>query len=152
MNPVMSVRALARGSVLLSAMIVLAGTTAACASGGANAERRVQPSRQRNLITRSELAEVNGTNAYEAIRALRPEFLRNPGRQIVRSGMAGRETIERMPVVYLDERIFSENPASLRSISTASVAEVRYFSPSEAQIQWGRGHLGGAILVITASR
>jgi hypothetical protein len=130
--------------------MMLALLAAACARGGAaaNTERRIGSTRQRNVITRAELFELAGTNAYDAIRTLRPEYLRNPGRMSISRGNNAGDAVQRMPVVYLDQRRFGD-VSTLRNISTSSIEEVRYFTPSEAQMQWGVGHLGGAIQIVT---
>ena len=37
----------------------------------------------------------------------------------------------------------------LRGISASSIATMRYYSASEAQVKWGSDHPGGAIEVIS---
>jgi hypothetical protein len=121
----------------------------ACASGG-SATRVASPSRQRNLITRSELAEVAANNAFDAIRTLRPEYLRNESRpDLGAPGSTITNPHSRTPDVYLDERNYGPDLTVLSSISVQSISEIRHLSASEAQSKWGVGHLGGVIQIIT---
>ena len=115
----------------LLAIAVLAG---ACASGGQGGA----PSRRdRNLITAAEIAEDPIiTNAFEAVRRLRPDWLRARGR----SGP---------PVVYHGEAKWSDSANGLTGIAIAGLLEIRYYSRSDATTRWGRGILGGVIQVIT---
>jgi hypothetical protein len=94
-----------------------------------------------DLITRDEIARVNAVNALEAIRALRPQMLRNRGR----TNFSG---VVREPVVYLDERRMGAL-AALQDIELQIVFQIRYYSSTHAQQKWGSGHPSGAIQVLT---
>ena len=50
------------------------------------------------------------------------------------------------PVVYLDGMKLGD-PDVLKGIRTGEVEEVRYMTPSQAAMEFGFGHDGGAILV-----
>jgi hypothetical protein len=110
----------------------------ACSQRGASASRPIPSS---NLITHDELSRVQSMNALEAIRALRPDMLRNRGQTSILTSTGGD------PVVYLDERRMGSLPA-LQNISVQNVMEIRYYSSTEAQQRWGMGHASGAIQVV----
>jgi hypothetical protein len=111
---------------------------AACASSGAT---QVQKS-SANEITAEEITRANVLNAYEAVQKLRPAMLRP--RQV--SSVNGQSKGELL--VYVDNNRFG-NAETLRQINVASIALLRYYSASEAQMKWGSGHPGGVIEVVT---
>ena len=58
----------------------------------------------------------------------------------------------RMPVVYLNDRLYGNDLSLLHEFGTNTVNELRYLSPSEAQSRWGTGLLGGVIQLVTERR
>lgn len=94
----------------------------------------------RATITRSELESMEGVTALDAIRRLRPEFLRSRRAELARQALV-------LPVVYLDGTKLGEL-GLLESIHLRSVLEIQYFSPTEASMRWGLGHEGGVIHVM----
>jgi hypothetical protein len=130
--------ALASSFALMSTVGVV---SASCAKRTATAEATVSSSS--DVLRREEIAKSSAMNAHEAIRLLRPLFLRSRGRtSILRPN-------ESEPVVYLDDRQLG-GLAVLRDIPANTIYEVRYFSPAQAQMRWGSGHAAGAILVVTS--
>lgn len=126
------------------------GSSTPRASGGA-------PKPASNIITADEIAKVHVQTAYDAIQKLRPAMLRQ--RQVASAigqggvslgapARSGSAVTSGEVVVYADGTRLGplEN---LRQIAASSVATLRYYSPSEAQLKWGSGHQGGAIEVIT---
>ncbi len=111
------------------AIAVLAG---ACASSG---QPGSSPRRNRNLITADELAELNVTSAFEAVRQLRPAWLTRRG------GSA--------PIIYLNSTRWSGTPEGLESIQLQSISEMRFLSASDATTRFGTGFQGGVIMVTT---
>jgi hypothetical protein len=127
-------------------LFTAAGLACAHAATTAGTGTAPAPARSRggsNVITAEELAALSVPTLEDAVRALRPNWLR-VRQTTVRSDM--QETI----VVYQD-RIRLGGPETLRQITVAQVKEVRYYSPSEATAVFGPGHLNGAIQVTLVS-
>jgi hypothetical protein len=124
--------------------------------------------KDRDVITREELldADSKSPDLYQAIKRLRAHFLTQnrgintmgitPGGSsapMCNDASSDRNCTRRSisntpvpPVIYLDGMKFGD-PESLKGILTRNVAEVRYLSPSKAEMDYGLGHEGGAILV-----
>ena len=118
----------------------------ACSSAGAgsSADARPAPSQDRNLLTQDDLQRTSASNLFDAIRMLRPQWLRQSP-TIIRQG--GEGTL----LVYLDGIQFGD-PSSLRQISLLVVQEARFLSASEAQGRYGTQDLHGVIAVTTRHR
>lgn len=96
----------------------------------------------RDVITAAEIVSSHVTDAYQAVLQLRPEFLRHRGATAVPS------LTPPSVIVYLDDIEFG--PAeSLRNVPLGRVRTIRYLSPNEADLRWGRQHPSGAIHVVT---
>lgn len=126
------------------------------------------PKKDRDVITREELldAEAKSPDLYVAIKRLRAHFLTQnrgvtsmgitpggSGAPMCNDASSDRNCTRRSisntpipPVIYMDGMKFGD-PESLKGILTRNVAEVRYLSPSKAEMDYGLGHEGGAILV-----
>jgi hypothetical protein len=89
-------------------------------------------------ITRSQ-----ASNAYDAVRLIRPNMLRERGKATIR----GNDVRE--PLVYLDNQRLG-GISYLRDIPVTEIFEIRYHSAAQAQIKWGSGHVQGVIQVVTA--
>lgn len=134
--------------LLLSA--ACAGSTAGGRPGGGAGTNDVILADE---ITRSGVADM-----YALVQSARPQWLRPPRGQ--RGGAVGVNTsnqgtdargsgfTEGSVNVYLNNARMG-NAASLRQIPVAGVRYVRYFSPAQANLRWGAGNAGGAILVST---
>jgi hypothetical protein len=127
-----------------------------------------KPKRDRDVITRDELVEADtkSPDLYQAVKRLRPHFLtvlnRGPNSTGVGPGSSGapmcdvvREpncqtrsmgTVVALPVVYVDG-MKTGDPEVLKTFATKNVEEVRYLTASKAEMEFGLGHEGGAILV-----
>jgi hypothetical protein len=93
-----------------------------------------------NLITREQLTENRFVNAYEAVQAMRGNWLQTHGTD---SFSSPSEVL-----VYLDNvKLGGVN--ELRSILTTHIAFLRHFDGLEATSRWGVGHAAGVILVST---
>jgi hypothetical protein len=123
--------------VLVSAGLVIG--LAGCATKSDNGS-----SRDRHLITAEEIREVEARTAYEAIRRLRPAFLRR-GRPTSGSGA------RLLPSVYVDG-VRMRGVADLRRIYAHEIDEIRFMPGPEATTRFGTGHPAGAILVTTVNR
>jgi hypothetical protein len=123
---------------------VIAGVFAleGCAGSSAASSRdglRENP----DVITRAEITRTQAQTAYDAVRLLRPNFLRSRGVTSLT-----RQTTDE-PVVYLDERRIG-GLVTLRDMPVPLIFEIRYLSASEAQMKWGSGHPVGAVHVISS--
>lgn len=92
------------------------------------------PHRLQNLITEEELQMTSAHNAYDAIKSLRPRMLRRRG--------------DLPSVVYMNGARMGEL-SLLYNINVETIREIRYLNASEATVQYGTGHAGGAILITT---
>jgi len=126
--------------IIVTAALSLA---TACASSGAG--RRQSQRGDANLITREQLLRTGASNADDAVRMLRPSFLRAHGNATMRDpgGVP--------PVLYLDDTRLG-GIEHLRDIDIEHVLEIRYVDAIEATTRFGQGHTGGAILVTTRSQ
>lgn len=88
----------------------------------------------RDTITRADITASSATTAYEAVRLLRPAFLRSRG------GSA--------PVLYVDG-VYRGDLRGMEQIPAATVQEIRYLDSTDATMRYGTGHTGGAVLVTT---
>lgn len=96
----------------------------------------------RNIITSEEIRDSGALTAYQAVRDLRPRFLR-PGRFNLKGSA--------YPIVYVDDMRLGEVD-ELRRIPTSDVLTIQYLSPPDATTRFGTGHTGGALLVTTRGR
>lgn len=110
----------------------------ACASSSRNGVSRSGP----NLIVTRELTDRIFPNTYEAVRQLRPRWVRSRGPSSLQ-GLAYAK-------VYLNGAHYG-GLESLRRIPVQDVAEIRFLSASDATTRFGTGHVGGIIMVITRS-
>ena len=117
----------------LAALLVVA-LTLACGSarsgGGSQTDR--------NLITRQQMLDGNFTSVYDAVQALRSNWLRPRGPD---SFGASSEVW-----VYLGE-VRLGSVETLRQLQPASVTSARFVDGPSAQGRWGMGHAAGVILI-----
>jgi hypothetical protein len=126
----------------LAILLVAVPLALSCTSGAGQSGRMATPRHDANVITAEELAGVNASNLYDAIRLLRTEWL---GRGSPTTLLPGSE----YPVgVYLDRVRFGDLDA-LHQLPVSAAVRVRYYSASEAQSEFGVSNLQGAIQVIT---
>jgi hypothetical protein len=132
-----------RGHSLVLAVLLLAlvGCASAPAAGGEAPARR-----QTNLITLEEIQQhAQASDAFEVIRALRPNWLRTRGQQSLSDPTAGQV------VVYLDGTR-AGGPGFLRQIAVQNMQSAQYLNAGEATSRFGTGHTGGVILIVTRGR
>jgi hypothetical protein len=110
----------------------------ACASGGSSSGLPARPPVDRNVITQTDLESVGSTNLYELIEKVRPNFLRSRGQSSFSS--SGVE----YPAVYVDGRPYGDL-ASLKSLITSQVSEVRYYDAPAAAAKFGTINAPGVI-------
>jgi hypothetical protein len=101
------------------------------------------PASASDAITRVEISRSQAINAYDAVRLIRPNMLRERGKATIR----GNDVRE--PLVYLDNQRLG-GISYLRDIPVTEIFEIRYHTAAQAQIKWGSGHAQGVIQVVTA--
>lgn len=100
--------------------------------------------RNPNVLTRSEIVASNVSNAYDAVRMLRPAFLQSHGQGTVSGSDTG------YPRVYLNHLLYGDLQ-SLRTIDVSAISEIHYYTAAEASNRFGLGNMSGAIEVVTNS-
>lgn len=93
-----------------------------------------------DVITREQLTENRFVNAYDAVQAIRSNWLQTHGTD---SFHTPSEVL-----VYLDN-VKLGGTDELRAIKTLRIAFIRYFNGTEATNRWGVGHAAGVIQVST---
>lgn len=124
------------------ALCLIFGLTAgACASaGGAASSGATQTPRNPDLITSAELAQGAYSNAYDAIRQLRPQML------IMRGGASSITQQQSYTIqVYLDNVSVGLN--RLRDLPVDGIREIRYLDATDATQRFGTGNGAGAIVI-----
>jgi len=129
---------LVRRFALLLALFL---TVAACATQQQEAYTGdVRPRRDSSRLTRQEIMETHTNDVYEAVRILRPNWLRKRGAMSV--------TQSSDIVVYMDN-VAIGGPEALRSVPVSTVTSMQFLDASSATQRWGTNHVHGAILVLT---
>jgi hypothetical protein len=127
------------------------------AAEAAPATRRTPPtaSERRRRIGTDEVREARVSSAYDLVQALRPQWLRARGNDIMRVGIVQTPkgpipgVVDESPILlYVDNRLVGEIEM-LRSIPLGEVDQVEYYDAAEAQQRWGIGHPQGAIHILT---
>jgi hypothetical protein len=121
--------------LLLCALIALS----ACSS---HARTSTDARRDRNLITANDIRDGHFLNAYEAVQALRPNWLAARGTD----SFTKPSEIE----VYYDATHLGRIE-SLRTIHSANIVSIRWYDGTQAQQRFGVGHSSGVILVSSRS-
>lgn len=104
-----------------------------------------KPKGDPNILTAAEIAGAsNINNALDAVRKLRPKFLRDANKP--RSTATSGDAIG--PVIYVDE--CKECGMGLREIATAEIVEIKFVDPMKATALYGDDHRYGAIFVTTS--
>lgn len=113
------------------AVVGLTLLAAACASGGSSGESG--PRRDRNLITSEELIQVaEVATAFDAIRRLRPNWLRGRGTSSAK--------------VFIDG-VQMGDTGVLRNYRVDVIRECRFIPHADATLRFGTGYGGGVIEV-----
>lgn len=121
-------------------LLLLAVSLAACAPAAAGSGSGARPS-SRGPITADEALDTGAANAYEVVQARRPNWLHRRG---AHTAGGGTDDI----VVYLNDARLG-GLESLRQVAAANVGEIRFYDAAAANYRFGRGHLNGAIQVVT---
>jgi hypothetical protein len=129
-----------RGLVVVAWATLALVAVAACASGAQRGERATSP--DPDVLLGDEIQTTTAVTARDAVRQLRPHWLRRRGPISLRNPNADAV------VVYLDG-VRLGGPESLRTIGASSVLMIRHLNASDATTRFGAGHAGGALLVQT---
>jgi hypothetical protein len=120
---------------------------AACSTSPPRADGGPVPStgtteapRDRSLLTRAQFGANQFNTAFDAIEALRSNWLKTRGTDSFQSPSQVR--------VYLDNSSLGDT-ATLRTIAISTIAYIRYFDGVEATARWGLDHGAGVIYVST---
>lgn len=117
-------------------IVALAG----CATSSSRSE---SPRRSGSVLGTDELRNVQQLSAYDAVRRLRPQWLRTRGPTRVDPDLQElpiRIYVNNAPGTTLDE---------LRQIRASDIDQMRFLSAREATTRYGIDHVNGAILVTT---
>jgi hypothetical protein len=93
-----------------------------------------------NVLTGEDVRAVDVGNLYDAVRRLRPQWLRARGSASLVSPEATQA------VVYV-AGIRQGDPRALQNVNVDTVSRVEFIDSRDATTRFGTGHLGGAILV-----
>jgi hypothetical protein len=97
----------------------------------------------RDVLTRDQLDNVDFLSAYDAIRRLKPIWLRSERGQdsFITQGRRGLR-------VYVDGLLFGDKE-SLKTIQVQDIEEIRFLDKREATMEFGTDHGEGALLIRT---
>ena len=109
------------------------GALGACATTGGGGS-----SGPRNTITTEQLAELPSMSAYDAVRRLKPQWLRVRGQDNVGVGQGPLVIVDDVPVGDTD---------MLDSYQIRDVREIRFLDPSRATLRYGDRAGAGAIIL-----
>jgi len=120
-------------------LVVVAAVAVACAPPATSG---VTGSRDANFITTEEIVASQTTNVYDAIKNLRPMFLRSRGQTTF------DPSIVQTAVVFVDGQRFG-SVETLRTMPVVQVTSIRFLTASDATTKYGTGYTAGVIEVST---
>ena len=123
-----------RAGAMLLCLVLLPG---ACYPGRATSGSGASP----DLIGNWELQELSDYNALDAIRRLRPAWLRPGTRPAVAVGRSST-----LPRVHLNG-VPLQSLEALEEIDASEVREMRFLNGPNASTRFGTGYVNGAILI-----
>lgn len=99
-----------------------------------------------DVLTRDQLDRVDFLNAYDAVRRLKPIWLRSERGQdsFIVQGQRGLR-------VYVDGLLYGDKE-SLRTLQVQNIEEIRFLDKREATLAFGTNHAEGALLILTRKR
>jgi len=114
--------------------------SSACASTGGTSKMK-----DYNVIQQSEITAQSGTNAYDVISHLRPQYLKTRGRTSIQ---AQPSVSSEYASVFVDSQYFGDL-TSLRDIAAINIKEIRYLPANEAVTRYGMQYGNGVIEIRT---
>lgn len=118
---------------LLAATLIVSGACAA-SSSASTATRH-------NLVTAEQLDRAGDVNLYDALRTLRPNFLRT-------RAPAQGASVEVPIKVYIRGMQMIDGMDHLRQVMARAVQEVEFLEPHQANARFGGGNAGGALVIV----
>ncbi|HEX2187815.1 MAG TPA: hypothetical protein VHG51_02895 [Longimicrobiaceae bacterium] len=124
----------------------------ALAAAGAPLSAQSTAKKDRHFITEEEVRGASAQNAYDLVRALRPQWLRTRGDRTLRTtrtSVPGEDVTQLSTpeiVVYMEGIRFGKQE-DLRGISVADLGTLRFLDANSATQRFGTGHPNGAILL-----
>jgi len=115
---------------------------AALAAVGCASRSGASPSGTRDLLRSDEIERISAVTAYDAVRQLRPEWLRRRGRSSMQNANA------EILVIYLNGTRLG-NVQMLSGVAAGSILEILHLDAADATTRFGTGHGGGALLIRT---
>ncbi len=125
--------------LILAATLVAMAT--ACYSGGTGATR---PGGSGVLLRDEIMAAGDFSTAYDAVRHLRPQFLRNRGATSIR-------TAQPDPLIVYLNGVSAGGVDVLTRIPATDIQSIRYLNGRDATTRFGTGHGGGVLEVTTGN-
>lgn len=122
----------------LLALGLLAGVGGCAASGSTGSS-----SGSRDVISAEQLAELPSMSALDAVRRLRPRWLRVRGQDNVGTDQG--------PLVIVDD-VPMGSTEMLDAYQIRDLAEIRYLDPNRAMLRYGDRAGAGAVLLVTSGR
>jgi hypothetical protein len=144
----------------LGTCVVLAAC-AACSSGGAgkgaepaaSPQTLASPRRDRNVISREELADpsISGRNVLEVVRSLRPQFLTVRGTHTLQDTATARRGVVDQDAGKVHASIDGSKIVSveeLAGLNASTVVEIRFLTPSQAMQRFGGAAREGPVILV----
>src|SRR5262249_25987493 len=105
----------------------------------------------RYSISGEEIRNAPGTNLYDIVQRLHPEWLM--ARNQSTAGGRNNRTASGEPgvQVYMDTQRLG-NVEVLRQIAVTAASSLKYYTSSDAQARFGTGNSSGAIQIIPATK
>jgi hypothetical protein len=101
------------------------------------------PAQNLNLITGEQIVENNFINAYDAVLAMRSNWLQPRGTDSFHTPSE---------VLVYQDNVRLGGIEELRAIHTTTIAYIRHYDGVEATNRWGVGHSAGVIQVSSFKR
>lgn len=112
-------------------------------SSAAREDASVQTERTRRShgeLLHEDIIEARHNTALDAVRAMRPQWLRKRG--------LGSISRPEMVKVYINGMLRG-GPQALREVNSDSILSIQYMNASDATQRFGTDHASGAIIVLT---
>jgi hypothetical protein len=126
------------------AAVLLVAALIGCASGG-TPDRTSTPRTNAAVLTQADMQRANFTNLYDAIAALRGNWIRQQPPSSFSDAGAGQTQ------VFMEATLLGDVNA-LRQFQVSGVESIRYLNVSEAAARFGLQAKSGPALVIVPSR
>lgn len=126
---------------LVAVLGALAAASACASTGEAGAARPQRVHADMQVLSRQDLLATHFTNAYEAVQALRANWLESRATTFL--GANGSDV-----TVYLDN-VRLGNISELRAIALTPIVYIRHYDGTQATERWGMNHTQGVIFVST---